>query len=565
MPNSTPALYVKNPNYNPFDQRSNRYVTDAQAVQEAGNKATGLNDLFSIFGNTSKQPTQYNASSFYTPLAQPTIVPKLTLPNTPTAPVATATPKTAVPALTANPIAQPQPAAAPTPAQALTAEIQAATSGTLTPAQIAALATKAGQAGMSTADFMKVLEANATPTSAQQTDIRAKLGIPNLVDEAFKTPTKTLRDTYAQLYSTSGLSDVRGKIAALDENIARKRADLVRATGEINTNPWISQATRAGRLKNLQDLAFADINNDIESKNAYLDLYDSGVSEIEKQLELTQADQQDARQLTVDRLNYLLNEAERQTQGIQQDTITAGLRSVPDFLQGVLNREATQQQRDIAKVLANKTGSAAGVGGVRDGGTGGKVSARAQAVLDAPELLANYTPTERGKIVDELVNAGYDVGEIAAPKLGTSSREHIAQYDDLVRQGKEAETILAELGINTGPIASTVQKAGAVLGFAKDFTTYRSVIDNMGSTLLKLRSGAAVTPEEFVRIRGFIPQVGEDENTALTKIKAFYAELETARQNYVMRQTQTTKQIRQSTGVQSVSKGVNDYLASQGL
>ena len=546
MPNSTTAYFVKNPNYNPLDQRSNRYVTDVQAQQEATKKAQALNDTFAPFTSIADKIKPADPTAFYTPLATPQIVPTLPQIKTPQAPQ---------PVQATAPIAPAQQGTVPVPpvADATGAMPPQVAPGTV---DLAKIAEQAGRAGMSTSDFMKLLEGNAAPTATQVKDIRTKLGIPNLVDEAFRQPDKSLSQTYQELYGMSGLGDIKGKISAIDERIAQKRADLVRATGELNNNPWVSQATRQGRLKNLQDLAFADINNDIESKNSYLSLYDQGVGEIETRLNLAQSDKTEARQLTVDHLNYLLNEAERETKGLQQDTITGGLRNVPAFLQGVLGREATQQARDIAKVVASKAGS---VGG----GNGKAVSALAKQVLEAPELLSNFTPTERGKVITELVNAGYDVSSIAAPQINGAGREQIAQYDDLVRQGKQAETLLSEVGINTGMIASRVRKAGAALGFAEDFTRYRSVIDNMGSALLKLRSGAAVTPQEFERLRGFIPAINDDESTALTKIQEFYSELATARQNYIVRQTQTSEQIKKSAGISG--DATDSYLSKQGL
>lgn len=417
------GLYVKNPNYNPLDPRSMRYVTDTQAQTEATNRAGGLNDLFAPFTNlASGLFTPYQPSNFYTPLPQNATVVQPTKPTpvttnytsaqgTPAAAPATSSKITvpAAPAATggsytvssgdtlsaiaarngttvqaiaqANGIANPdlirvgQVLKIPTGTGGaaggnaggsnVAAAVQQAAQqkgGALTTDEIAALAKQAGEAGMSASDFMSILQANATPTTAQVNEIRTKLGIPNLVDEAFKQPDKTLVQQYKDLYDLSGLNDVKGKIAALDESIAKKRADLVKATGDLNNNPWISQATRAGRLKNLQELAYADINNDIESKNAYLDLYDQGVGQIETQLNLASTDQQNARQLTVDHLNYLLNEAERQTTGLQQDTITAGLRTVPDFLKGALSREATQQARDLEKIRAQKAGTGGGNG-----------------------------------------------------------------------------------------------------------------------------------------------------------------------------------------------------------
>lgn len=433
-----PNLYVKNPNYNPLDPRSNRYVTDTQAQQEADKRAVSINDLFAPFTSLASGLFKpYSAADFYTPLPQnanvvqtsKTGAPVSTPPvanftsaqatpnaasvvNTKAAGATAAVPATGQPATTPNSVSdyvvkagdtlsaiaarngttvaelaringianpnviqvgqQLRLSGAPA-AGGGSATIPSATGGTnvaaaiqqtaqqkggaLTTQEIAALAKQAGEAGMSSSDFLSILQANATPTSSQIDEIRTKLGIPNLVDEAFKKPTKSTIDTYKELYDLAGLRGIQDKIAKVDESIAKKRADLVTATGELNNNPWISQATRAGRLKNLQELAFADINNDIELRKSYLDTYDLGVEEIERQLGFIRDDRTEARELTVEQLNYALNEAERLTTQAGQDTITAGLRNIPEFLEGVLSRESTQQARDLEKIRAQKAGT----------------------------------------------------------------------------------------------------------------------------------------------------------------------------------------------------------------
>jgi len=227
----------------------------------------------------------------------------------------------------------------------------------LSPDELGNLATLAGKAGLSTDAFLGLIQGNSAATSTETDKIRNDLGIPNLVDQAFEKPEKTSLQFYKDLYDTSGLGDIKTKVAKLDETINKKRDDLVKATGEINSNPWLSQGTRQGRLKNLQELAYADINNDLEAKQQYLDLYDSGVSEIEKQIGFYKDDTTENRQLTVDKLNYLLTEAERVQAGQEQDSLTAGLRNIPDYLQGILDRESTQASRDIAEKLAGKSSS----------------------------------------------------------------------------------------------------------------------------------------------------------------------------------------------------------------
>lgn len=424
-------LYVTNPNYNPLDPRSLRYVTDTEAQAQAQKKAQGVNELFAPFttllGGLIKPA---DASHFYTPLPQNATVaaPKTTAGftsaqgtplGTPTmvtnlqsggiqAPAGsnqiqvpannagggTITVKagdtlsaiaarngTTVAALAAaNGIANPDritigqvlrlgggaPAAGGNAAGGAPAAgggtpvAPTLPTGKLNPDEIAALAKQAGEAGMGVDQFIEILKANSGSSSAQVEELRTKLGIPNLVDEAFKQPDKSTLDTYKELYDMAGLRDIQSKISEVDASINKKRADLVTATGELNSNPWISQGTRQGRLKNLQDLAYADINNDIERKNQYLDIYDKGVGEIERQIGFVSADRKDAQALNVDKLNYLLNEAERLQVANENDSLTAGLRNVPDFLKGALSRESTEQARELEKIRAQKAPSGGG-------------------------------------------------------------------------------------------------------------------------------------------------------------------------------------------------------------
>jgi len=78
------------------------------------------------------------------------------------------------------------------------------------------------------------------------------------------------------------------------------------------------------------------------------------------------------------------------------------------------------------------------------------------------------------------------------------------------------------------------------------FNELNSVLSNMGSTLLKLRSGAAVSDEEFKRLSGFIPSIDEDEKTVKDKVVKFEEELNKTKENYVNRATQTSFDLKES-------------------
>lgn len=185
-------------------------------------------------------------------------------------------------------------------------------------------------------------------------------------------------------------------------------------------------------------------------------------------------------------------------------------------------------------------------GGVGVGVSGeGKLSKRAQGVYDNPTLIQNFTPTERGKILTEITNSGLDTTRFSLPQINATQREQVALFDEIEQEAQGAAEIYRQ-GINTGPIASRVKRGATSVGLAPRFTELRSVIDNMGSILLRMRSGAAVTPQEFERIRGFIPSINEDETTASKKIDRFFQAIAGAKDNYIKRATQTSFEIQQN-------------------
>lgn len=508
------AYYVSNPNYNPLDPRSNRYVTDTDAQLQAQNRAAGINELFAPFTSLASGLFKpYEPSNFYTPLPQATTPANVTTPtvkpaqnsptpaaqqvvNTQAAGATAAIPATGSPATTpastanyvvkagdtlsaiaarngttvgaiaaANGIADPNriqigqvlklggaPAAAGAGSSTMNvsqggAQAPAAPAGKLTTEEIAALATQAGKAGMSADAFMQILQGNSAASGSEIEQIRTKLGIPNLVDEAFKKPEKSTLDTYKELYDLAGLRDIQSKIAEVDASINKKRADLVTATGDLNNNPWISKATRAGHLKSLQELAFADINNDIERKNQYLDIYDRGVSEIEKQIGFAAADREESRGITVEQLNYLLNEAERQQGTLERDSITAGLRNIPDFLQGILSRENTEQQRELERIRANKAGS---------GSSGSNILQLLgiEAPEGSPEAL--IAASAGGKATTDSFRTSYEKGVNTLAQI-TDLNKAFATYKEST--GKKGIFGLGAEGDLTAPIMGIIRSA----------------------------------------------------------------------------------------------------------
>lgn len=397
--------YIKNPNYNPNDPNSLRYIMGADPINTSPTATTPTNIPAPAAAPTAPAPTIVNplppalanvnntTTALKTSTPSPTNTPAMIPPAPVKNPALTPSPvlntqqqqsitnlvnsgrafnetdarnyayattgsaenfkqflgKTGAqikgatspiaPLNTSAPVSQPNnssgaPVGAP-PTAAAPYTPPASTGNEVTDKSLQDLAVEAGKAGMKLEDYLKLVTASSEIDKEQSDAIRNKLGIPDLVDKTFGQPKETTVAKYRELYDLSGLNDVKAKVKEIDDSIAKKRADLVTATGELLNNPWISQGTRQGRLANLQTLAFADMQNDIDNRKAYLEQYDKGIGEIEEAIKRSVFDQGEEQDLNIDKLNYLLTEAERDETFVKRTAEKRGLRYVPDYLKSI--------------------------------------------------------------------------------------------------------------------------------------------------------------------------------------------------------------------------------------
>jgi len=353
----------------------------------------------------------------------------------------------------------------------------------LSDAELANLARSAGRSGMSFSEFNQLLEARGLPTEQESNEIRNNLGIPDLIDQAFGRPDKSTVETYRELYDIAGLKDVKNSLAEINDRINKKRDDLVEATGELKNNPWLSQGSRTGRLRILNELAFADISNDLEEKQQLLDLYDQGVDEIERQIGFAREDRTENRAITVDQLNFLLTEAEREEGLVQRRQVTRGLRNVPDFLEGVDARETEEFNRELEKERAKNTGS-------------GAVVAR---INEAGEFIQGTEPPK------------------APNQSERSSFTFFARMEDAVKAMNAIETEVSELGT----FGQFQLQADSPFLQSKAIEQMKQTQRQFTEARLRKDSGAAIPPEEFANDeRTYFPQPGDSAETLARKKQA---------------------------------------------
>lgn len=149
------------------------------------------------------------------------------------------------------------------------------------------------------------------PLVEQRASIAKELGISDVEAAAFAKPSQTSEQIYTGAYKTAGLADLKTKIQALSDEIARDRQTLADAVGKVNENPFLIEQSRVGRGKRILDQAEQSINNKLSNLSALENLYKQGVDEISAMVTRSNSDFTQNQQLASAKLNYLQAKAER--------------------------------------------------------------------------------------------------------------------------------------------------------------------------------------------------------------------------------------------------------------
>lgn len=386
----------------------------------------------------------------------------------------------------------------------------------------------AQQAGLTWEETMNLVSAQY-PTDT--TEIRDELGISDIVGELFKKPDKTTQEIYQEAYQKSDLPDLKNKIKNIDDKIASKESDLVKATGELNMNPWISQATRTGRLRILNELASADINNLNKQRNSYLDVYDKEIDELEGVMLRGEEQYKEQRILKAEQLNYLLEEAERRTTEEEKARVAEGLRYMPDWLKDRAKEEEAEDTQviklpDGSQVLINKnTGEIIKTYGTDD------VEILTAEGMYPEDISFNYNekldinkiPKLGGKQITNKTARGanlpYGITDKQADwiidhRLGNIQFQQLKSKDvksmnDLVELREDINEIrVLKEKVNTGPIAAKAGRAKRYVGWEE--SSFNQLEIKSGKQLadfIKEISGAAVSEQEAQRLAKLVPNI----------------------------------------------------------
>ncbi len=142
----------------------------------------------------------------------------------------------------------------------------------------------------------------ATPPSADPNQDR----IGELTRQVFNVQTPNQQKLYEEAYNTAGLGEIKTRLTNLNQKIADITTKYTDKEGEINENPFLSEASRVGRVKRLTAQRDAEIGNLMEEYKSYADLYNEGVNEVNNSVSRQVESFNANRQVSAEELNYLL-------------------------------------------------------------------------------------------------------------------------------------------------------------------------------------------------------------------------------------------------------------------
>ena len=202
------------------------------------------------------------------------------------------------------------------------------------------LARRSAAAGLSFSDYLKIAEGNAGVSKEEAQKIKDDLGITALEASVFEKPKQSTQEIYNQAYTQAGLANIKKQYEDLNTKINTKRDQLNQSTGVINENPWLTEASRVGRVKRLQDLAQNDINNLVNQQNQLKDLYNTGISEVNNLVSRVTGDFTNNKQIDAAKLNYLEKKADESITQLGKEKTQKAYRYLPDYLKAKAEKNA---------------------------------------------------------------------------------------------------------------------------------------------------------------------------------------------------------------------------------
>lgn len=156
--------------------------------------------------------------------------------------------------------------------------------------------------------------------------------------------------------------------------------------------------------------------------------------------------------------------------------------------------------------------------------------------------------------VVKIENANAKAAQGPKPKpLPASQVSDLADFKAMVTNLNNAAEIAKR--VNTGPIAGRGQSIASKFGgSSKDFIDFRQKLSTVNNIMLKLRSGAAVTDQEYQRFLQEMPSVNDTEDVRDAKLQNAIAYMTNLQNDKMQAYAEAGYIVPQSTSIQSQPK-----------
>lgn len=200
------------------------------------------------------------------------------------------------------------------------------------------------------------------PTKEQQTEeeirteLYTKYGIdPDAVFD--KEPEKGFEEVYSAAYAQAGLADIKTEIDDLRKKIADAEEKRDKAMENVNENPWLSEASRVGRVSRLQDKAQNELDRLTNQLTLATNVYERGKESAENVATRALNQFAQEREWAKEELDYYMARAELDIQARlatqKEEASSQSYRYVQDYMKALAEQPVAAEKLDTQVVEAN--------------------------------------------------------------------------------------------------------------------------------------------------------------------------------------------------------------------
>lgn len=163
------------------------------------------------------------------------------------------------------------------------------------------------------------------------------------------------------------------------------------------------------------------------------------------------------------------------------------------------------------------------------------VSDTTQAIINNPSLFDDLTPTEKGRVINQLQGSGYDTSNLGLKGLSDTAIQSVAQ----------TQKALDDLAILKTKIQGNTEKLGPITGLAainpwSESRKLQADVDRVRQTVGKALEGGVLRKEDEEKYKKILATLTDTPSTAIYKIDALIGS--------VTRDIETYKSLQQSAG-----------------